>query len=207
MIRIMIKASLSLLVLTYLYINANAQQETKDTMDVFSANKLLSRTVNIGFAVNAGQTGNGLSPVKVSDIQKIKQAGFTAVRLPVEWVSGMESQSPWLLDKNFLAAVDKILAQILACKLAVIIDNHSDEGMMAKPARYRERYLSLWRQLSAHYQYDPPEVMFELMAEPHGQLENAWNDLLKASLEIVRLTNPDPAGHYRDGIVKQAADG
>lgn len=190
MIRTMFNATWSLLVLTYFCTSANAQQKPNRTTDIFSANKLLSRTINIGFAVNARQTGGGLSPVTMSDIQKIKQAGFNAVRLPVEWVSAMESQPPYLLDKNFLAAVDKIIGQILICKLAVIIDNHSDEEMMAEPTSYCARYLSLWRQLSGHYQRYPPEVMFELMAEPHGQLDNAWNDFLKASLDIVRLTNP-----------------
>ncbi len=61
---------------------------------------------------------------------------------------------------------------------------------MKEPAAYRERFLSLWRQLSAHYRNEPRQVMFEVMAEPHGKLDSVWNDYFKDALAIIRETNP-----------------
>jgi len=180
-----------MLALIFWYSHATAQPKTKVPADIYSANKLLSRTINIGFVIKEPQPGSILSPVKMSDIQKIKQAGFTAIRLPVDWISGTENKSPYLLDSGLLTIVDNIIQNILACNLAVVLDNHTDEQLMAEPAIYRERFLTLWRQLLSHFQYYPPQVMFELMAEPHGQLDNDWNDLLSVALKIVRSKNPD----------------
>lgn len=158
--------------------------------DIFTANGYLSRTINIAFTFDAPKEGDWGHTLQASDFKLIKEAGFTAVRLPIQWVTRMNPETPFIIDQQFLARIDWVIREALKNQLAIILDNHIDAQLMKDPAVYRERFLSLWKQLSAHYRQEPQQVMFEVMAEPHQQLDAVWNDYFKDALAIIRETNP-----------------
>jgi endoglucanase len=55
----------------------------------------------------------------------------------------------------------------------------------------RVRLPAFWRQVAPRYANAPRSVAFELLNEPHGQLDAAnWNALFAELLGIVRQTNP-----------------
>jgi len=161
-----------------------------DTIGIYAANGYLARTINIAFTFDAPKEGAWGLTLQAGDFKLIKDAGFTAVRLPVQWVARMSAEPPYIIDKQFLARIDWAIAEALKNHLAIVLDNHIDDQLMKEPAVYRERFLSLWQQLSVHYRHQPGQVMFEVMAEPHGQLDAVWNDYLKDALAIIRETNP-----------------
>lgn len=160
------------------------------TMDIFSANQLLSKTINIGFTLDAPVEGAWGHTLNANEFILIKEAGFTAIRLPIQWVTRMDSTMPYAIDVNFLARVDWAIEQALKNKLAIILDNHLDEQLMANPGEFKERFLKLWNQLAVHYKSFPQTVMFEIMAEPHGELEKVWEEYFTDALKIIRNTNP-----------------
>lgn len=156
---------------------------------IFDANKLLARTINIGYTIDdIGEPQAHL--LTAIGLQKIKEAGFTAVRLPMRWVTGMAADSPYTIHPAYLKKVDGIIAKAISLNLAIIIDNHADDQLMSKPEAYKARFISLWDQLSEHYKAYPQQVMFELMAEPNGMLDRFWNSYLAEALTIVRKHNP-----------------
>jgi endoglucanase len=160
------------------------------TVDIYAANGYLSRTINLALTLDAPKEGDWGHTLQASDFTLIKEAGFTAIRLPVQWVTRMGSGTPYAIDLTFLARVDWAIQQALDNHLAIILDNHIDTQLMKQPAVYRERFLSLWKQLSLHYQQEPQQVMFEVMAEPHDKLDSVWSDYFKDALAIIRQTNP-----------------
>ena len=160
------------------------------TADIYTLNGYLSRTINIAFTFDAPKEGDWGHTLQASDFKLIKDAGFTAVRLPIQWVTRMNAETPFTIVPQFLARIDWAIGEALKNHLAIILDNHLDEQLMKEPAVYRERFLSLWKQLSAHYRREPQQVMFEVMAEPRDQLEAVWNDYFNAALAIIRETNP-----------------
>jgi endoglucanase len=161
-----------------------------DTVDIFRANRYLARTLNIAFTFDAPKEGAWGHVLKETDFSLIKDAGFTAVRLPMQWVTRMQPQAPYLLDSAFLTRIDWAVQKALQYHPAIIIDNHLDSQLIADPARYRGRFLGLWKQLSEHYRDYPQQVMFEIMAEPSGQLSALWNTYLGEVLDTIRKTNP-----------------
>jgi len=160
------------------------------TMDIFSANQQLLKTINIGFTLDAPVEGAWGHTLNANEFVLIKAAGFTAVRLPIQWVTRMDSTAPYTINTNFLARVDWVIEQALKNKLAIILDNHLDEQLMADPVAFKERFLKLWSQLAVHYKSFPQTVMFEIMAEPHGELEKVWEAYFTDALKIIRNTNP-----------------
>jgi endoglucanase len=59
------------------------------------------------------------------------------------------------------------------------------------PEGLKPKYLAVWRQLAERYRNQPETVLFELLNEPNKTLtEDAWNEYLKAPLELVRQSNP-----------------
>ncbi|MEO6849009.1 MAG: cellulase family glycosylhydrolase, partial [Mucilaginibacter sp.] len=175
----------ALLVFLTLSGNGFCVSHSNKTFDIFSLNKLLAKTINIGYTIEAN-CGNHVHDLSITDLTKIKQAGFTAVRLPIGWVTAMAGDSSFTVDPEFLKKIDLLVKSAVQLHLAVIIDNQADEQLMNQPEQFKTRFLLLWRQLSMHYKAYPQQVMFEIMAEPHGNLEKFWNIYLRYALTIVR---------------------
>jgi endoglucanase len=74
--------------------------------------------------------------------------------------------------------------------LAVIIDFHHYEEMTWDPWGHKDRFLAIWEQVAEHYQDYPPNVLFELLNEPNGELNAAlWNQYAAEALAVVRESN------------------
>jgi len=160
------------------------------TVDINTANQYLSKTLNIAFTFDAPKEGAWGHTLKAEDFKIIKAAGFTAVRLPIQWVTRMDSIAPYKIDGQFLLRIDWAIKEALKNHLAIILDNHIDGQLMKYPAVHRERFLSLWQQLSVYYRKYPQTVMFEVMAEPRDGLDAVWNTYFTDALNIIRATNP-----------------
>ncbi len=164
----------------------NAQQLALATKD------RLSRTINLGNALEApdyeGQWG-----VVIRDwmFPTIKQAGYTAVRVPVRWSAHASPNAPYTIDPAWFDRVDHVIQQARHNDLAVVLNIHHYEELNSDPAGHHDRFLSLWEQISARYQNQPDTVSFELLNEPFGALSNVWNQYARDAFEVVRRTNPD----------------
>ncbi len=62
---------------------------------------------------------------------------------------------------------------------------------MTEPDKNEKRFLAIWRQIAEHYQHEPPTILFELLNEPHNQLNAVkWNALAATTIAVLRPTNP-----------------
>jgi aryl-phospho-beta-D-glucosidase BglC (GH1 family) len=50
--------------------------------------------------------------------------------------------------------------------------------------------VALWTQIAARYETRPDTVAFELLNEPHSQLDSSWNDVMLPAIQAIRATNP-----------------
>lgn len=75
--------------------------------------------------------------------------------------------------------------------LVVVLNLHHYEEMASDPWGNKDRFIGLWVQIAEHYKDYPSTVVFELLNEPHAQLNAAlWNEYLSAGLQTVRESNP-----------------
>ncbi|MGW8256057.1 MAG: glycoside hydrolase family 5 protein [Thermoguttaceae bacterium] len=152
---------------------------------------VFGRGVNLGDALEAPQEGDWGVVLKQEYFQRIAAAGFNTVRIPVCWATHAEKSPPYRIDEKFSKRVDWAIEQGLKRHLTVILDMHHYNGMFEAPDKHVERFLGLWRQISARYKDYAPALALELLNEPHDKLTaKKWNEILSKAIPIVRRDNP-----------------
>jgi len=152
----------------------------------------LQRGVNLGNMLEAPNEGDWGLTVKEEYFDRIKDAGFDFVRLPVRWNAHATQEPPYNIDPVFFDRIDKIVNWALDRDLVILLNIHHYEEIMQDPEGNKARYLGIWHQLAEHYKNAPPGVLFELLNEPFDQLDPPlWNEYLAEALAVVRETNPE----------------
>lgn len=159
-------------------------------VDAFTMNKHLARTVNLGNALEAPNEGEWGVTLREEFFQVINQKGFTAVRLPVRWSAHALKEAPYTIDPEFFKRVDWAVEQALTNNLAIVVNMHHYEEMALDPAGHQERFVAIWKQIAEHYQSYPDELLFELLNEPTGVLNDKyWNDVVALTIPVIRASN------------------
>jgi endoglucanase len=137
-----------------------------------------------------------------ADLSTLARLGFDHVRLPID------EKELWLPDgKPNEAEFDRLLTGIGWCRasgLRVIVDLHTirshhfnadnDGGRNTiwTDAAAQNRFLDLWRELSARLGHLPPsEVAYEFLNEPVAENDEDWNDLVRKAYELLRELEPN----------------
>jgi endoglucanase len=153
---------------------------------------MLLRGISIGNALDATLPGEWGVTIKPEHFQVIKDAGFTAVRLPVRFSAHTALEEPYTLNEGFMEIVDSAIQHGLAAGLTVVLDFHHFDEIMSDSRKHSSRFLAIWEQLALRYQAHPEELFFELLNEPHNDLDAAkWNELLSEAVRVVRKHDPD----------------
>jgi endoglucanase len=118
----------------------------------------------------------------------IKDGGFDNVRINLYGFRPMNEKME--LPASWFQILDGLVAEATKQGLHVILDEHDYEHCGQDVQSCREHVLAFWRQVGAHYQSAPNNVMFELLNEPSRAMDAHWNDLLVEVLAEVRKTNP-----------------
>ncbi|MEW4566334.1 glycoside hydrolase family 5 protein [Tautonia sp. JC769] len=155
-------------------------------------NRRLGRGINLGNALEAPNEGEWGMVLEASYFDAIAEAGFDSVRLPIRWSNHAMREAPYTIDPEFFGRVDWAIRQATSRGLQMVINFHHYEELYEAPEAERTRFLGLWEQVAERYRSLPPSVVFEILNEPHGNLDDArWNTLLVEALGVIRSSNPD----------------
>lgn len=154
------------------------------------ANRLLAKALNIG--INLGGAGDERWCVDVTGkvLDDVKKAGFTAVRLAVQWARHCQQEPSFTIDPVVLTKVDAAVNGATERGLAAVVTNMLDPELMKDPRAYKNRFLAITTQIARHYKTAPETVLLEPMAEPREQLDALWNEYFASSLRVIREENP-----------------
>ncbi len=156
--------------------------------------------VNLGNMLDAPREGDWGLRAEARFID-LAASRFRTVRLPVRWTNHAAPTADATLDEAFARRVDGVVNALLARGLWVILNVHHYSQLTGGPLHPREfavdpqvlelRLVNIWRQLARRYAHQPPRLLFELLNEPHGDLEGErWNRLAARLLAQVRQRNP-----------------
>lgn len=160
-------------------------------LDPFEQNAALGRGINLGNALEAPNEGEWGVVLQKRFYELISEQGFNSVRIPIRWSAHTSDEAPYTIEEDFFARVDWAIQQALDYDLMVIINVHHYNEIFQNPVQERDKFLSIWTQISERYKDQPKEVLFEVLNEPHDNLTaELWNQLLPAALDIIRETNP-----------------
>ena len=172
-----------------------ADEIPEDPARAAATNRLLARTMNLANALEAPTEGEWGYRIRPSHFDAIKEAGFTAVRVPVKWTAHSEQIAPYTIEPAFFERIDEVLDQALERKLAVVLDLHHFDEIHDDPSDANfARLIGLWRQIARRYQNRPPALVFEPLNEPSLKLTTArWSEKFPEVLAAIRETNPTRA--------------
>jgi endoglucanase len=148
------------------------------------------RGLNLGNRLDAPNEGDWGAVLQAADFPRIAQRGFDHIRLPIRFSGHAAAASPYTIEPTLFARVDWAVQQAKDAGLAILIDLHHYDELQAAPAVEQERFVALWTQIAEHYQSAPEQVAFELLNEPSGAMDTAWNALVPLALAAVRKSNP-----------------
>lgn len=109
--------------------------------------------------------------------EKVKEAGFGFVRIPVTWKNHFKMEPGYEIDKAWMNRVQQVVDWALECDLKVILNTHHDSTTggdwnswyIADMAHYdttRDILTSLWSQISERFKYYDNNLIFETLNEP-----------------------------------------
>lgn len=148
---------------------------------------IFSKCMNIGNALEAPKGEDWGVKINNNYFDIIKNAGFDSVRIPVRFSDYAKNSPDYSLDEGFMKELDSYINYALKDKLVVILDFHHFIEIMEEPDKYKDCFISVWRQLSNRYKNYPQELIFELLNEPKDNLKGeTWNELIKAGIEVIR---------------------
>ena len=161
--------------------------------DIFAVNKMLGKTINFANALEAPSEGSWGITLNEKYFVLAKQAGFTAIRLPVSYSAHSDQKAPFKVGRDFMLRIDWAIQNAKKNGLAIVIDLHNYDDFCTKPKQNLDRWLGIWKQIATRYANQPESVIFEPFNEPHDKLEPFWNDYFAKALAVIRETNPTRA--------------
>lgn len=177
--------------------------EDQNPPDPFEVNSQLSPGINLGNALEAPNEGDWSVTIQDEYLEIIKGAGFNHVRIPIRWAAHAAVDSPYAIDPIFMNRVKHVVDVALENDLYTVINIHHYDAIFENPAVQKERFLSIWQQISATFQTYPSRLIFEVLNEPHNNLTPAlWNQYFPQAIEITRKYNP-----YRTLVIGTAVWG
>jgi endoglucanase len=140
--------------------------------------------------------------ITARDLRYIAHLGYDHVRLPVDEIElWNEDGSP---REDAFLLMQQAIAWSRDNGLRVIVDLHTvrshhfnaqNEGLentLWTDARQQERFLGLWKVLSARLSHHPVDwVAYEIMNEPVADDPEDWNRLVAKALALIRSVEPD----------------
>jgi endoglucanase len=148
--------------------------------------------MNFGNALEAPNEGDWGVTLSDDYFDRVRDAGFETVRVPIRWSSHAGATAPFTIDAALFARVDWVVESALSRDLNVIINVHHYDEMMQDPEGNRARLSGIWTQIAERYRDRPSGLLFELLNEPNGNLAaGEWNTVIAELLPGIRASNPD----------------
>src|SRR5207253_7200958 len=133
----------------------------------------LGRCINLANTLEPPNEGDWGPAFRDEDARIIRGAGFSTVRVPVNFLGHASAKPPYGIDRRFISRARHVIDTLRAAGLNVIVDQHNNEDLSATPEANRDRSAAVWRQVAAALRDEPANVWFELLNEPHDRLTNA----------------------------------
>ncbi|QIA08693.1 cellulase family glycosylhydrolase [Draconibacterium halophilum] len=160
----------------------------------FEINAQLGRGINFGNMFEAPSETAWGNPWKPEYPKIIADLGFNHVRIPVRWEPEERSAAtePFTITPEFLNRIKEVVDSCLNTGLYAIINMHHHEELFENPDGQKERFLTQWKQISEYFADYPDSLLFEILNEPHGNLDaTKWNTFFADALSTIREDNPD----------------
>jgi hypothetical protein len=151
------------------------------------------RGINIGNTMEApdGETTWGNIAVQQRAFSDYKNAGFTAIRIPITWNKRTSTTSPYAITAAWMDRVEQVVDWGLKQKLIIVINAHHEDWLKGTyTATNIARFDSIWSQIAIRFKNKSDSLIFEIINEPYPLSQSNTNTLNLRILNIIRKSNP-----------------
>ena len=153
----------------------------------------MTRGINIGNTLEPPQVGEWNNEfISEYFFDDYVDAGFNTVRIPIRWDKHTLVDSPFTVSESWLDTVEQVIDWGLSKDLFLIINAHHDWWLVNNydSIKMRDRFHSIWNQISSTFKDKSPKLLFEIINEPHGMSKENVDELNFDILQIIRTDNP-----------------
>jgi len=131
--------------------------------------------------VYSQETSWGNPKVTPELIHRVKEAGFTTIRIPVTWYRQLSNDGTFTIEPAFLARVKEVVDMAFNEGLFVIINMHHEEWLNCKTLdtdyeKIGVQLAAIWRQVADTFADYDQHLIFEGMNEPRMKGTSVeWN--------------------------------
>ncbi len=148
----------------------------------------LRRGVNLGNCWEA-PVGSWGVPYGPEDIDRIADAGFDHVRVPVGWHHRMDGGG---ISSELLSELEPVMRRALDRGLRVLLDWHAFRELEENPEAHEARFIEGWKVIAGHFKDWSPDLALELLNEPTAKLHGERLNALHAeTLAAIRGIDPE----------------
>jgi endoglucanase len=123
------------------------------------------------------------------DFENIKSLGCDVVRLPINLHYMTGGAPDYQLDPLFLEFLDQVVDWTESLDLHLILDNHTFDPAANTDPNVGNVLKKVWPQMAAHFKDRSEKVYYEVLNEPHGISDAAWNSIQKEVVSAIRAVD------------------
>jgi hypothetical protein len=156
-----------------------------------NAVKGMIRGINIGNTLEAPDEGVWNPPIEERAFDDYKNAGFTAIRIPITWDAHTSKTPPYTIDAKWMNRVEQIVDWGLQRGFFIIINAHHESWLKTwYTDSTTARFYGIWKQISARFKDKSDSLIFEILNEPMPMTQKHVDELNAGVLKIIRQNNP-----------------
>jgi endoglucanase len=123
------------------------------------------------------------------DFEQIRSLGCDVVRLPINLHSMTHGAPDYIIDPLFFDLLDQVVDWATELNIGLILDNHTFDPAVSTQITIGPVLNKVWAQMAQHYKNSSDHIFYEVLNEPHGISDNAWNTIQQQVINTIRETD------------------
>ncbi len=120
------------------------------------------------------------------DFEQIKSLGCDVIRLPINLHFMTNGEPDYKLDPLFLSLLDQAVNWAEELEMHLILDNHTFDPRVDTDPNVGIVLEKVWHQMATHFKNRSDYIYYEILNEPHGISDAAWNSIQQKVINVIR---------------------
>jgi len=120
------------------------------------------------------------------DFEQIKSLGVDVIRLPINLHFMTQGAPNYTIDPLFYSLLDQVVDWTEQLEIHLILDNHTFDPAESTDPDVGLVLEKVWRQMAQHYKDRSDLLYYEILNEPHGISDAAWNTIQRHVVAAIR---------------------
>lgn len=125
------------------------------------------------------------------DFEQIQSLGCDVIRLPINLHFMTNGAPNYTLSPLFLSFLDQAVDWAEELGLHLILDNHTFDPAANTDPNVGVVLKKVWTQMATHYKDRSNLIYYEVLNEPHGISDAAWNSIQQEVIDAIRAVDTE----------------